>query len=279
MIVMSSSLVLAEVDEGPPGCPWIGYHQLATSSNVDSTTEDSSHPVTNIANPATHLYWMGGANTASDEYVSVSGITYGDDIDYLAIAAHNLGTGGFMVSVEGKIDVAPDSPDQPYVTLIDEMILPDDSPTIFRFEPQPLTHIRLRIQGGTETPRIGSMYVGKLLVPQRSITVESDHVPMKYGRRSIVVNGMSETGNFLGRTLLQEWRESEARFEHFEPDWWRTYMDPFLQFARTKPFFFAWHPETYPLEASYAWLTNNPDAVTSTITQRVHTTLAMRGIA
>lgn len=276
MIVLSSSLVLADVDDIPVGTPWIGYHNLVTTTNIVAVTEDPDFPATNLANPTTHLYWQALTNT-SDEYLTVT-TNYLDDIDYLAVAKHNLGTSGIIVSVEGKIDDG-NSPVEPYVVLVQEQLLPDDSPVIFRWTPQPLTHVRLRMQIGDDLPQAAVMYVGKLLVLERSIKIDQDHIPLKYGRRSNIVNGKSESGNFLGRTVLQEYRESTASFAHFTPTFYRTHLDPFIIASKEIPFFFAWHPVTYPLEAGYAWMINDPQPEVSPVTDRIAIELQMRGVA
>ena len=52
--------------DDPPGCPLIGWHNLVTISNVSSTTADTDFPITNVANPATHLKWVGGTNTGDE---------------------------------------------------------------------------------------------------------------------------------------------------------------------------------------------------------------------
>lgn len=276
MIVISSDMVLSDVDAAPLGTPWIGWHNIVTTTNIDSSTENPSFPVTNLANPATHLYWEAGTNT-SDEYVTVT-TNYLEDLDFLAVAKHNFGSANIIVSVEGKVDDG-NSPVEPYVELVQEQLLPDDSPVIFRWEPQTLTHVRLRMQVGDDLPQAAVVYVGKLLVLERSIKIDADHVPLKYGRRATIVNGMSESGNFLGRTVLKEFRESVAEFSHFQPDWYRANFDPFVLASKTIPFFFAWHPITYPLEAGYAWMINEPVPAVSPITDRISVDLQMRGVA
>jgi hypothetical protein len=54
------------VDDNPPGVPLIGYHNVVTASNITSTTAQTGFPITNVANPATHLIWQGGVVTGDD---------------------------------------------------------------------------------------------------------------------------------------------------------------------------------------------------------------------
>jgi hypothetical protein len=45
------------VTDSPAGVPLIGYENRVTSANLSSTTALTGFPVTNLANPATHLLW------------------------------------------------------------------------------------------------------------------------------------------------------------------------------------------------------------------------------
>lgn len=156
----------------------------------------------------------------------------------------------------------------------------DDSPLIFRFEPTTVSQIIVTFVylNGTP-PQAAVMYVGDLLVLERSIKVEVDHVPITYGRVTSVVNGMSETGNFLGRIVVGEHRQSKAEFAWFTPDFYREEIDPFVDAARSHPFFWAWYPSEYPAETGYVWLTKDAQPEVDPVTQRIALTLEMRGIA
>jgi len=276
MIVIARNLIPGPTEASlPPGTPWIGWHNIVTPAKLSSTTAAAGFPVTNLANPSTNLLWTGGANTG-DEFVTLTTQTT-DPIDYLAVATHNFGTNGNVVSVEGRFDDG-NSPPEPYVELVQQQILPTNSPVIFRFTPQMLTHVRLRIVQGTAAPQAAVLYVGKLLLMERGVKIETDHVPINYGRKSKVYSGFSEEGNFLGRVVLQQHRESKAEFAHITPTWYRAYLDPFIAVSKTTPFFYAWDPDEYPLETGYAWMVNDPMPATSPVTRRVAITLDMRGV-
>lgn len=251
--------------------PVIGYDNLVTAATLSSTTEDSLFPIDNLANPATNIMWKGGANTAGIETITVA-IPVAQEIDYVAIANHNFGTEGFLVSVE--TDTA--------TVLVEQTPITSDAPLILQFAPQLLSNLRVVITNSTQSvnpPEAGVIYVGKLLVLERSVKVDTDHIPISLGRRINVVSGMSETGNFLGRIVTGSYSESRAEFAHFTPDWYRAYFDPFVVAAQTTPFFWAWSPLEYPGETGFAWLTQDPQPEVSTVTRRVSVALNMRGLA
>src|SRR5688572_5590956 len=92
MIVIGAGVDL-EVEDGdspPSGPPWVGYHNVVTSGSVTSTTADVDHPVTNVANPATHLFWRSGTPDGNDSFTKV--LLHFDGLDAaITIIDHNMG--------------------------------------------------------------------------------------------------------------------------------------------------------------------------------------------
>lgn len=268
MIVISRSLQLAE----PPGFginadnPVIGWHNLVTSGGVTADEEQASYPATNLANPATNLVWKG--NITGEQHIAVS-VTYPDAIDYLAVARHNFASAAIPVSVEGDSGSG-------FVELVQEVMLPDDGPALFRWDPVSLAAVRLRLQQGDAPPEAAVLYVGKLLILQRRLYV--GHTPIKYGRKTSVTNGMSESGNFLGRIVLGQSLETGVSLQNITPSWYRSNMEPFVSAAREAPFFFAWRPGSYPREVGYAWLNNDPQPVNQRPNGMMGVELQMSGV-
>lgn len=254
-LVISSAVVLADAaDDLSLNHPVIGWHNVVTASTIVATNEDPNYPASNLANPATHLEWR--SDNDGDQYITIT-TNEVDPIDYLAVAGHNFATDEIPTSV-GYFDTS--SPPV-WVELVEETILPDDGPVIYRFEAQSLSQISLKLQVSSDLhlPIAAVVYVGKLLVIERKIYV--GHTPLPDGIKSSVVNGRSESGKFLGRIELGEWRESTIPLSLVSPDWFRTYMRPFLREGKNLPFFFAWRPEDYPFETGYGWLTEDPAPV------------------
>lgn len=234
--------------------PIIGYQNLVTTANVSATSEEPDYPASNLGNPATHLLWRSAAGSpSSPEYITVI-LDTNELVDYVGIARHNFYSNLTPVTLEGAI-----TPDV-WFELISERQLPDDGPAIFRFEPQSLYAVRLKIGEAAAAapvpPQLAVMYAGALLVIQRRIYV--GHTPITYGRKLQVVNNRSISGAFLGRIITSETRESNISLKNLTPAWYRSYFDPFLIAAKEIPFFWAWRPGDYPDEAGYVWLKNDP---------------------
>lgn len=274
MIVIARALVLAEGDDSSANNGVILWDNLVTASNIEATTEDVSHPASNLANPATHLYWEGGVNTG-DEYLTV---TFGasQDVSGLGIASHNFGSANIVVSVEGCADLS-ESP-QVWTELVEERMRADDAPLLFLWESQTLAAVRVRLQPGDEVPRAAVLSTGPMLLLERSVRIDVDHTPITMGRATKVINGRSESGNFLGRILINEFRQSGADFDHFTPDWYRANFDPFIVASKQLPFFYAWTPTEYPLEVGYVWMMEDPRPEVDTVTRRIGISLKYQGI-
>lgn len=258
MIINSSALEASPIEVENLNFPALFWDNVADEATITSLTEEAEYPVSNLANPSTALIWRGEVSSPPvDEYLTVS-LAPGDIVDYLALAGHNFGTIGALVSVEILVAASPENWD-PVTTPV---ILPDDGPVIFRFlpqntvSPQTVFGVRLRIEPGTGTPQAAVLFTGKSLVFERG--VQGSYTPLPFGRNHNVVTGRSESGHFLGRIITESRLISQASFRNLTPSWVRQYLDPFLDASAAQPFFFAWSPEEYPLETGFAWLENDP---------------------
>lgn len=482
-LIVSTNIVLSAEEEAfPDGTPYIGYHNVVTATNVSATTAENGYPASNLANPATHLYWQ--ATSADDDQYLVVDTNYLEEIDYVAFARHNFGSSGTAINIEAyrsdsqvkillpfngadgdtstldygqsrawtfvgnaQIDNAesphggtsllldgsgdwittPDSvdlalgsldwtldtwfnrnggngtfrwmggqgngtaanrsvgiflsntnvvqghvsngvvdtsvvgstaittngwhhvafvrtgntlklfvdgvqeggnvsfsaaifnsstvfgvgvegsvagsswngwlkdfrltvgealwtanftpPTMPAANLVQEFMPADDSPLLVQFTPQILSSVIVRLVPGSEPPEAAVMYIGKLLILERSIDVNVDHTPINQGRITKAVNGMSTSGNFLGRIVTGETRMSTADFRWFTPEFYRSDVDPFVVAAQEAPFFWAWYPTEYPNDVGYVWTTTDLLPEVDPVTQRVALEIKMQGIA
>jgi hypothetical protein len=245
-IVISQNLVLSEDDHLTLDHPIVGWQNIATIENLAATSEEVSYPASNLVNPATHARWR--ATSTDEQFITVT-TGSADAIDYIAIVRHNLATAVIEVSVEGDHALG-------YEVLIDPVLLPNNGPTLFRFEASPFISVRLRLSDGDIPAEIAVVYVGKLLVLPRKIY--QGLTPPPHARVSKVTNGMSEAGDFLGRIETQRRIETTVPLSLIDPTYYRDHIDEFLAVSKTTPFFFGWRPQTYPNEIGYCSMTNDP---------------------
>jgi hypothetical protein len=277
MIVISSSLSLSPTADNPLGTPIFGWKSLATAGTITATSAADGKPASNLANPSNALRWVAAEEGSplgppvGDQYIEVT-ISQVDPIDYLAIAVHNLGSGQNPVSVEGSTGGSPE-----WFELVEPSIQANDDPIIFRFEPQSLSGIRLRIQPGTTTPYIAVLYTGKLLVSPRG--THQDYVPINLAKTVNTPIGISESGHFLGRVVISESRASPFSLKHLPATWYRTYMDPMVKAMKSTPVFFAWKPVEFPRDVGFVFITNDPQPQRSFDTGRMAVEFQMHGVA
>lgn len=269
MLIISRDLITSPFTEDGgtnPNSPVIGYHNLLNRVNATADSSMANFPVSNLANPSTILRWE--SLTTDPQYITLS-FDYNEPLDYVAIARHNFGSGNIAASIEISDGVD-------WLTVVEDTIPANDNPIIFRFEPRTMLAIRMRMIPNDVPPRIAVMYVGKLLVIQRRIYV--GHTPLQMGRSATVVNGRSESGDFLGRIVLTESLSNGVELKNLTPDWYRTFMDPFIEASKEVPFFFAWRPFDYRHEVGFAWMTNEPIPVNQRGNGMMQVTLQLGGI-
>lgn len=262
-VIISDDLVISQVQEFDADNPLIGWQTLLTPSlieagllnNLNEDPTDTDFPAANMAAGTTESRWQINEANLSDDIALTFVLDGLQEVDYFAIAAHNLGTNQRAVRIYGTTDASPLT--GTYTALAQEVILADDSALLFRFEPGNYTGLRFIMQTSyldTEELYISVAYAGKLLVMERKILVA--YTPITLGRRPTIMNNRSENGKYLGRIVTSEWLESAANFGFMTSGWYREFMDPFVEASQTTPFFFAWAPVSYPFEVGYAWLQN-----------------------
>lgn len=278
MLVIGSNLVLSAAEDAlPDGTPYILWDNKVTFDNVSADSEQDEYPATNLANPSTNQEWRAAEDSPLAATVEIDiAIDSVDLVDAVGIAGHNYGSAGIAVSIYA---VTADSPGDE-VLLAGPQIPPDDQPLLFHFTARSFSILRIVLDVDDEAPRAAVVYAGKLLICERGVDVGPDFSPPRFARKTNAVNGTSQRGDFLGRIVLSQFIDDAVfAFKHFTPDWYRTYFDPFVLAAQQDtPFFFAWAPDDYPYEVAYAWLTEDPQPVTSPVTGRMHVSIQMGGI-
>lgn len=283
-VVISDNLVLNPEVDFDADNPIIGWENLVEVTNInagavadDSVVADSDHPVVNLANQSTYQRFQ--QDTGGEDFWIQVTLDGSQDVDYIAIAGHNFGSKQRAVRVWGALTFDSNG-DPDFEALVPEIIPGDNSPLMFRFDPAPYVALRLYVLssvGGVEDIAFASvMYAGKLLVLERKIQVS--FTPLKYARRAEVTSNRSERGHFLGRTIVGAWVETSATIMYLSPDWYREYMDPFIEAAQTEPFFFAWAPQSYPNEVGYAWMMDDTPPSIHIVQGHFQITLPMQGI-
>lgn len=176
------------------------------------------------------------------------------EIDYCAIAGHNMGTNGNTLQVQydstgGGV----------WVDVINAAIT-DDEHIFAIFEPKTFQKWRIRISGGT-APSIAVIRFGKALQMERAMY--AGHTPLKTNRKTTIRSTKSELGQWLGRTKIRNMLTGNFEWDNLTSDFVRANIGLFIRSIETEPFFIAWRPATFT-DVEYCWTMSNPDGPTNT---------------
>lgn len=241
-VVISDKIAVTASASYPLTNSRIGWQKI--TGTLTASTEAAGFPASAAQNELTYSYWKPTALPATWALDAGAGV----DVDYFGIAAHTLGTDQATIYAEywnGSAWIEIDS------------VLPgDDRPIMFIFATITASQFRIRLTG-TTAPRIGVIYIGKLLEMQRPIT--DSHSPINLSPVTETRGTISETGQWLGRSVVRKGSATSWRWNFLNNDWYRANFQPFADSAPTKPFFIAWNPDFAPGDVGYVWLREGED--------------------
>lgn len=244
-ILLAPSLVISPSGDLPNTYPLVLWDNKVTAAGLSADSATTAGPVGNLANPDTVAGWVSGST--AEQLVTITGLT--GQSDCIGIARHNLGSAGVEVSVEGI--TAASSPS--WVEVFPGALLATDDPAMLVFDADYYTGLRLRLIPDGTAPQAAVLFAGLGLRIERGL--QPGFTPIIDGRDVEIVNGRSESGEFLGSIVVGAGLSASVEIKALSPTWYRTNMRPFIEAANGgASFFFAWNPEDYPSEVGYCWL-------------------------
>lgn len=226
--------------------PRIGWHKwsdelLLIGNSVAVSNEASFFPKDAPLRPDTAESWAPVTMPASWQLDLGANRT----VEYIGIAAHTLGESVTTV-------LAETSTDQTTWTTFGVSHLPTTNfPILFLDASRSTRYVRLSFTGGI-VPKIAVINIGKILAVPYFLSA-GGFTPMSLSRVTELTQTLSRSGQLLGQRYKRKGLMGSATFQYMDPDWYRTNFDPFVDYARSKPFFFAWYPSKYTNECSYVW--------------------------
>jgi hypothetical protein len=172
------------------------------------------------------------------------------DVDTLFIAGHNLG------SVGATVVVATSTITSGLVVSRATVVPTDDSTIAVMFSqstgaPHVVRRVRVTISGGTGPAQVGIIRAGKALQMEQ---------PVFGGVRPIGLNrvietraAISETGQWLGRTIQRRALSTEMVWEHLRAAWYRANFEPFARVLPVRPFGLIQNPARMPESVAWCW--------------------------
>ena len=217
------------------GNPVIGYQNyLETALSVIASSEVAGFEVENAWSGFIFDYWQPNATVTPSITVDMGADVY---VDYYAMANYyttsNSGYTKCMLSWSTDNFAASDN-------LVCQYRPGEDEPFFIRL-PVPISARYWRFQfftGGSLQPKIGALSFGiSLQVPEGlDVSFYPPHLSMKDN----VLNNDSQGGAFIGRSIQQYGSQATMQLSNMDSSWVRGEWLPFLEHARTKPFFLDW---------------------------------------
>jgi hypothetical protein len=225
--------------------PRLLYDDIVSRGALTASSDTTGFEVENVADFLTSDFWR---PTTSTFYLVID-LDDAVEVDYFMIAAHTMGT--------CKSTVHLDYWDGTGWQVASTVAPGTDSVFASFFKSVFSNRFRLYFSPSWDPletpaiPSIGVAMVGKALAVERKLFRQ--HVPITFGRRTVIKPQSSEAGQWLGRTIQREGVATTISFSNITSAWMREKFDPFIKSARSQPFGWAWRPEKYPGEVAYCW--------------------------
>lgn len=244
-VIISGNLVLGEAAEFPLTHARILYRSLWRDPNAVVTASSSAigFPASAAANENTYERWKPTSIPATWEI----DVQVGSQADAIGIAAHTLGSNAVTVTFE-YWDGTQWVEEKQFIPSTDETIM-------ILFPMRNASRYRISLSGGNGIPTIGVIFIGRTLQMERPIY--GGHSPLSLSRETTTYPNSSESGNWLGRSVIRQGYSTSFSWSNLTASWYRQYFDTFVRYTTQSagPFFIAWRPESYPDEVGYCWLT------------------------
>ena len=175
-------------------------------------------------------------------------------VDTVFIAAHNLGSTGSTVAVQTASAVGG-----PYTTRA--TVVPTDDDTIAVLinnagAPYTIREIRLAVTGASSAVQIGIIRAGVSLQMERPVF--GGIIPIGLNRIVETRHAISETGQWLSRTLQRQARKTTMQWQNISAAWYRANFEPFSLTLPQRPFGLIQNPLRMPESVAWCWVDQTP---------------------
>jgi len=227
--------------------PIIGYHNLLEDSGAVIVGVPAA-VVANAYDWLTYDYWTtnAAAGTITATFAEAKAA------DYFAFFGHTLADKNGTIKLQYKQGAGA------WTDIPETFVTPGDTRPVFKtFDKIFANQWRVVIVcDAGETVNLAVVSFGEKLSMQRGAYVGV--TPPPFARVDTILNSETQDGQFLGRSLIRTGISGSMDFDMFTAAWVRLSLNDFILHARTKGWFIAWYPTTYPDEVAYCWTSGTP---------------------
>jgi len=243
----------------------IAYNNAASNAvSVTASSEDGDNFAANLFNYFTFDAWQPSAGGVQTVDVQLAAPV---DCDYFAFYNQNIFSDGGSLSLQyfdGSV----------FVDLV-TYTPTDNSPQLLTFTPVNADLFRIVLNSTNPTAISAASFGLSLTIPYGlDIGFNSPHNAQQYSD----VSNISETGNFIGRSVFKEAISYSVSTQLLQYQWFIDNWRPFLRHAERRPFWFKWSNSTYTDETVYTWNDGKIPTPTPTDPHFISFTLPLLGL-
>jgi len=226
---------------------YIGYNNLVKSGTV-TATDTAGYEKENAQSWKTSSWWSAGAVGSYSYYVDMGSSV---SINSWGVAGHNLSDISADIYVQYSATGAWAGEQLTF------------SPTL-----TPSNNNVIYVVGGAISARywrffvaapsgifyIANLFLGTVLYLERGLP--EGFSPANLNRDRKIYNNMSESGNYLGRSLIRKGSKVDINQPKITRAWIDANWDALANSIELYPFYFVWDWENYPLETAYCMANN-----------------------
>jgi hypothetical protein len=219
------------------------------------------------ANSYTFQRWSLGADNAIWAIQTAADA----DVDTVFIAAHSLIGATILIQTSSTTTGS-------FVTRA--TVTPTDNSTIAAMfnnagSAYVVRRVRLFISGASADATVGIIRAGKALQMQQAVF--GGIQPIGLTRAVETRHSMSETGQWLGRTIQRQARRTSMPWTHLTAAWYRANFDPFSLALPQTPFGLIQNPSRMPESVAWCWTDQTPQPENMGIKDLMSVTLDITG--
>lgn len=226
----------------PTSAARLGFENLLENGTVVASSEAAGFPVANVYDWRPSDFFK-PASIASAVNITLT-LSVADGADYFAFYNHNLHLTGGTIKLQWWNGSS-------WVDCFGAITPTDNSPRFISFTAQSSTQWRVVITA-TSIFSIACISFGTQLALEYGMYL--NWTPPVLARDTKVINSQSDSGNFLGRSIISTGIKSSIILQGASDAWVRASWMPFVRHAEQKPFFFIPNITAYPLEAVFCWV-------------------------
>jgi hypothetical protein len=195
------------------------------------------------------------------------------DIDTVFIAAHNLGSTGSTVLIKTSATVGG------ALTTRATIVPTDDSAIAVMINnagaPYTIRDFAIEVTGASADVQIGIIRAGVALQMQRPVF--GGVQPIGLTRLIETRHAISETGQWLGRTIQRQARQTAMDWQHLEAAWYRANFEAFSLALPQTPFGLIQNPLRMPESVAWCWVDSPPAPANMGIRDLMQVSLQITG--